>query len=118
MTNAPTVTIGAVKNVFVRVMQFENSGCEELSHGHQFDHATLVASGAVKVTANGKETIFKAPHLIWIKKDVIHKLEAIEPNTVCACIHGLRDETGDIVDPDMIPEGVQFDGAPPTRSTP
>lgn len=68
MTNAPTVTIGAVKNVFVRVMQFENSGCEELSHGHQFDHATLVASGAVKVTANGKETIFKAPHLIWIKR--------------------------------------------------
>jgi quercetin dioxygenase-like cupin family protein len=109
MSNQPVVKIGAVKNVYIRTMIFEHVGDKELGHSHQFHHATLVASGAVKVTANGKDTVFKSPHLIWINKDVHHTLEALEANTVCACIHGLRDEEGEIVDPDMIPDGVQYE---------
>jgi quercetin dioxygenase-like cupin family protein len=111
MSNQPLVKIGVVKNVYVRSMTFENSGDVELGAAHQFDHATLLASGSVKVTANGKETVFKAPHLIWIKQNVEHTIEALEPNTVCACIHGIRDEEGDIVDPSMIPDGVQYESS-------
>ena len=105
--------MGMVGNVFTRVMLFEDAGDTEHCHTHDYDHATLVAHGAVKVTANGKETVFKAPHLIWIRKDVRHELVALEPKTVCACIHALRDEHGDIVDPASIPNGVEYTLAAP-----
>lgn len=86
-------------------MFFKNKGDIEHGHHHNFDHATLVAHGSVLVRAKGKETVFKAPMLIWIAKDVQHELVALEDNTVCACIHGLRDKYGDIVDVSMVPEG-------------
>jgi hypothetical protein len=51
---------------------------------------------------------FEAPYMIYIKKDKMHELVALEPNTVAYCIHALRIGEGvdDIVDPDMVPEGV------------
>jgi quercetin dioxygenase-like cupin family protein len=118
MSTQPLVKIGAVKNVYVRAMTFQNPGDVELAHAHQFDHATLLAHGSVKVTANGKETVFKAPHLIWIKRDLEHTIEALEANTVCACIHGMRDEEGDIVDPSMIPDGMQYESSAKASSLP
>ena len=103
--NAPHIKISSVGNVFTRMMVFANKGDTEIGHTHNFDHATLVAHGAVLVRAKGKETVFEAPSLIWIAKDVQHELVALQDGTVCACIHGLRDKYGDIVDPSMIPEG-------------
>jgi hypothetical protein len=46
--------------------------------------------------------------MIYIHKDKIHELVALEDNTVAFCIHALRDGNGvdDILDPAMIPEGV------------
>jgi hypothetical protein len=46
--------------------------------------------------------------MIYINKDSIHELEALEDNTVAYCIHALRDtdKSGDILDPSMIPKGV------------
>jgi quercetin dioxygenase-like cupin family protein len=69
---------------------------------------TLLASGSLKIVANGKETIFKAPTMIYIHKDVRHELTSLENNTVAYCIHPLRDGNGvdDILDPSMIPQGV------------
>ena len=100
--------MGMVGNVYTRVMSFKDIGDTEHGHSHQFHHATLVAAGSVLVKAKGKETIFKAPHLIWINKDIDHELVALEPNTVCACIHGIRDADGEIVDPETVPNGVEF----------
>ena len=51
----------------------------------------------------GKETIFNAPHLIFIDKDRDHELTALEDNTIACCIHGVRDDSGDIVDAAWIP---------------
>jgi quercetin dioxygenase-like cupin family protein len=89
-------------------MHFEKAGDTEIGHTHPFDHLTLLASGSVKLTVEEKETIFKAPHMIYIHKDKVHKLEALEDNTVAYCIHALRDGNGvdDILDPASIPEGV------------
>lgn len=95
------------------MMFFKNAGDTEFGHTHQFDHATLVAYGSVLVRVCGKETLFKAPQLIWISKDLEHELVAQEAGTVCACLH--TTESGfpgintmdSIVSNDMIPDGAK-----------
>lgn len=104
----PKVQIGCVANLFSRQMHFEKAGDIEHGHTHPFDHLTLLAHGSLKVVVEGKETVFKAPHMIYIHKDKVHELTALEDNTVAFCIHALRDGNGvdDILDPAMIPKGV------------
>jgi len=102
------VKIGFVSNLYSRMMHFKYVGDTEHTHTPSFDHLTLLAHGSVKCIVNDKETIFKAPHMIFIKKDAEHKFTALENNTVAYCIHAMRigNDIGDIVDPSMIPEGV------------
>jgi hypothetical protein len=102
------VKIGCVANLFSRMMHFKNAGDTEHTHTHSFDHLTLLASGSVKCLVNNKESIFKAPHMIYIKKDEEHCFTALEDNTVAYCIHAMRigEKVEDIVDPTMIPDGV------------
>jgi quercetin dioxygenase-like cupin family protein len=104
----PKVQLGCVANLFSKQMFFEKAGDKEAGHTHPFDHLTLLAFGSLKVTVEGNETVFKAPHMIYIHKDKVHKLEALEDNTVAYCIHALRsgNEVDDILDPAMIPNGV------------
>ena len=103
----PIVHIGCVANLFSRMMHFEKAGDIEIGHTHQFDHLTLLAKGNLKVTVEGKTSEFTAPHMIYIHKDKVHELEALTDNTVAYCIHALRDKnTEDILDPTMIPAGV------------
>lgn len=105
--NSPIVHIGCVANLYSRMMRFEKAGDIEVGHKHQFDHLTLLAKGKLQVTVEGKTSEFSAPHMIWIHKDKIHELVALTDETVAYCIHALRDiETGDIIDPSMIPDGV------------
>jgi hypothetical protein len=102
------VKIGCVSNLYSRMMHFKNAGDTEHSHTHSFDHLTLLAAGSVKCAVDGNETIFKAPHMIFIHKDKMHAFTALEDNTVAYCIHPMRigERVEDIVDPSMIPEGV------------
>lgn len=106
--NTPEIAIGFVANLFSRMMRFKKSGDTEVGHAHQFDHLTLLAKGKLKVTVNGKVSHFATPHMIYIHKDYVHELEALEDETVAYCIHALRtpDQT-DILDPSMVPEGVK-----------
>jgi len=108
MTDQPHVQIGCVANLFSRQMHFKNARDLEHGHTHPFDHLTLLASGSLRVTVNGKTTDFKAPHMIYIKAEHEHELVALEDNTVAYCIHALRDGNGvdDIIDPAAIPLGV------------
>lgn len=103
----PKINIGCVANLYSRMMHFEKIGDTEMGHTHPFDHLTLLASGSIAVTVDEVETVFKAPHMIYIHKDKNHKLVALEDNTVAFCIHALRDGDGvdDIIDPSMIPKG-------------
>lgn len=101
------VKLGCVANLFSRMMLFEKTGDIEQTHEHSFDHLTLLAHGSVKCVVDGQETIFKAPHMIYIHKDKKHEFTALEDNTVTYCIHAMRvgEKIEDIVDPTMIPNG-------------
>lgn len=102
------VKIGCVSNLYSRMMHFKNAGDTEPSHTHCFDHLTLLASGSVECEVDGVKTIFKAPHMIFIKKDKMHMFTALEDNTVAYCIHAMRigERVEDIADPSMFPDGV------------
>ena len=104
----PEVKLGSVANLFSRQMHFKNVGDMEHGHTHQFDHLTLLAAGRLQITVDGHVSEFIAPHMIYIKKDKMHELVALEPNTVAYCIHALRigEDVDDILDPSMVPEGV------------
>ena len=108
MRDTPHVQIGCVANLFSRQMHFKKAGDMEHGHTHPFDHLTLLASGALRVTVNGKTTDFKAPHMIYIKAEYNHELVALEDNTVAYCVHALRQGNGveDIIDPASVPAGV------------
>jgi hypothetical protein len=104
------VKVGCVSNLYSRMMHFKNAGDTEHTHTHSFDHLTLLASGSVKCVVNNQETIFKAPHMIFIHKDKMHAFTALEDNTVAYCIHAMRigERIEDIADPSMFPDGVQI----------
>ena len=109
----PNIKVAHVHGLYTRMMEFVNVGDTEVEHTHQFDHATLVAHGSVLVRCRGKETVFKAPQLIWIAKDLMHELVAQEAGTVCVCLHTTASSrignpaVDDIVSPDMIPQGAE-----------
>jgi quercetin dioxygenase-like cupin family protein len=100
----PEVKLGFVYNLFSRMMHFKNAGDIEQGHVHQFDHLTLLATGSLRVTIDGASTDFTAPHMIFIRKDKMHELVALEDNTVAYCIHAVENGGEDIVDPSMMPK--------------
>ena len=106
--NSPDISIGLVANLYSRMMHFKNKGDMEIGHTHQFDHLTLLSTGKLRVTVEGKTTDFNAPHMIYIHKDKIHELEALTDNTIAYCIHALRDDNDDIIDDSMIPSGINI----------
>jgi len=105
----PTIAIGAVSNLYSRMMHFKKAGDIEQGHAHKFDHLTLLASGSLKIKVNEKESTFTAPNMIFIKEGEKHELTALEDNTVAFCIHALRTDSKDnnLVTHEMIPNGIE-----------
>ena len=105
----PLVSIAHVHGLYTRMMHFADVGDVEIGHTHQFDHATLVAHGSVLVRCRGRETVFKAPQLVWIAAELEHELVAQEAGTVCVCLHTTASQLWgeNIVAKDMIPAGAE-----------
>jgi quercetin dioxygenase-like cupin family protein len=110
---SPKINIIALSNVYSRLMHFLKKGDVENGHKHTYDHATLVSSGSVLVEVLDeftKEPIssktFISPSMVFIHKDKIHRLTALEDNTVCSCIHAIRTIDEEIVDSDFLIEPV------------
>ena len=98
-----------VSNLWIKQMHFENAGDTMQGHSHKFDHPTLLAVGSAKVTVEGVSTIFRAPHIIFIAKDKLHEIEAVEPGTIAYCIHPIRGERQeDIYAHNQIPAGIEY----------
>jgi quercetin dioxygenase-like cupin family protein len=102
-----SVSISYVDNVYVRQMHFHKANAFMDGHKHTYNHLTLLGKGKIKVIVNDKETEYTAPHAIFIHKDFEHKLIALEDDTVAYCIHAVRDEAGDVLDPDTVPDGTK-----------
>lgn len=98
----PKVSLIMSGNLYMRQMRFESKGDIEQGHCHVFDHITLLATGTLKVKAQGKETVFTAPSAIKILANEIHELEAMEDNTLAYCVHALRDAVTEDVLPDTM----------------
>jgi hypothetical protein len=103
----PEIGISCVASVYVRQMHFKKAGDIEQGHAHIFDHQTLLSKGSIEIEVQGVKTKFTAPHIIFIRKNERHELTALEDDTVCFCIHALRDgdDVCDIVPPETIPMG-------------
>ena len=111
----PMTSMALVANVWVKQMFFQNVGDSNPGHKHLFDHSTLLATGGVQVNIGGVVSEFKAPRIIWVKAGVEHTFTATRPNTVCYCIHAIRDGDGvdDIIDPESVPAGARGLGSIP-----
>lgn len=109
--NHPSSKISVVANTWIKQMHFLKAGDMNDGHKHIFDHQTLLGKGSVKVTVNGKVSEFKAPTIIFIRAGFEHQIEALEDDTVCYCIHAIRDgeRVEDIIDPADIPnDGMMY----------
>ena len=102
----PITDVKIVDNVFVKLHHFLRAGNTHQGHAHNFDHITLLASGAVRMVHDNGETEFRAPHLIVTPKGISHQFTALEPNTVFCCVHAIRDGDGvdDVASADITPE--------------
>ena len=104
----PETKMVCVSNLWIRQMHFVKAGDQNEGHVHNFDHITLLSKGSVAVDVDGSVTEFRAPHMIYIAKGKRHFLRALEADTIACCIHALRtgEREEDILDPSMIPAGV------------
>ena len=104
----PNIMLGVADNLWSKQMHFLKAGDVEQGHKHCFSHFTLLATGKLSIRVEDKTTKFTAPHMIFIAAEKEHELTALEDNTVAYCIHPLRDgdQVEDILDPSMIPAGV------------
>ena len=106
----PEIKILVLSNIFSRMMYFRNKGDVECGHKHTFDHATQVSHGSVLVEVLDDDNIvtaskvFNAPNMIFIDKDKFHRITALEDKTVCSCIHAIKTNDNEIIDPDFLIE--------------
>lgn len=112
--NRPDIKITAISNVYTRLMHFKNNGDVEHGHSHAYDHGTLLSKGSVLYEVldaeDGKvvkSKIFHAPGYIFVEKNKFHRITALEDDTVCTCIHALRDVNEDIIDPESFIDPVE-----------
>jgi len=112
----PSIKIMCISNVYTRLMHFKNVGDVELGHAHAFDHGTLVSSGSILVEILDSKTnkpisnkTIEAPNFVFIEKNKFHRITALSDNTVCACIHALRTNDEELLEPNFFVEQLTGD---------
>lgn len=82
--------IGDVAGLYFRTMLLKEVGTVVPQHTHDYDHATLIGSGSVRLWVDG-EWIgdFIAGMALEIIANHEHLFQALEPMTRLTCIHTL-----------------------------
>ena len=113
--STPDIKILAISNVYCRLMHFKKTGDVENGHCHTYDHGTLLSTGKVLVEMlddNGQTVLsaktFVAPSFIFVNKNHMHRITALEDNSIACCIHALRDINEDIVPPEFLVEQMEL----------
>lgn len=94
-------------NIYVKKMLFEQQGTVYCGHHHSYDHITLVSSGKVRVRFGPvpeaflppEEKEYAATSMFITRSFREHEIMSLEDNTVVCCIHAIRQEDGQIIDP-------------------
>ena len=73
-------------------MSFMKKGWIAQTHAHRFDHQTLLTSGALRITTDGRITDYHAPAILLVQAGTKHRFEALEDGTVAYCVHALSAE--------------------------
>ena len=100
MSQSPELDTGS--NIFVRPNHLERAGDKVDGHKHNFDHTTIIYTGAVHVKAelpDGRvlERDFRAPDYFLVRADVEHEITALEDKTIFWCVYAHRDPQGRVV---------------------
>jgi len=121
--SSPEIQIFAISNVYCRLMNFKKSGDVENGHCHTYDHGTLLSKGKVLVEMledDGikvvSKKVFIAPTFIYINKNHMHRITALEDETVACCIHALRDIEENILSSDFFVEQIELADSPEQQS--
>jgi hypothetical protein len=92
-----TTDIKMAGGIFLKSTHFRHAGMIAPQHAHRFDHISYVASGAIRIEADGVTLgEFTAPASIVIKAGVMHFFTTLAPDTVILCIHNTDRSGGDI----------------------
>lgn len=88
-------------NIFVRPNVMLTAGDIVNGHAHNFDHTTIVFSGAIRIKrtlADGKEQSqeIAAPGHCLILAGVEHEITALLDNTVFWCVYAHREPQGEV----------------------
>lgn len=93
-------------NIFIRQMFFPTAGFVVVGHRHDFDHTTYVARGSLRIErldahGNVERSIVKTASAGYnwclIKAGVIHRLTALEDDSMGHCIYSHRDPQGEVI---------------------
>lgn len=92
----PDVEFSIQDGIFIKQMFMDRAGIMVPQHSHSYEHASMLASGSVRVWQDEKLIgDFKAPIPINIPAKCKHMFMSLEPNTVVYCIHRI-DRSGSI----------------------
>lgn len=84
----PDVEFTIQDGIFIKQMYLDRAGLYVPQHSHKYDHASMLASGSVRLWKDGELAgDFKAPTPINITAGTKHTFMSLEPNTVIYCIH-------------------------------
>lgn len=114
---ATRVTEWVSGNILLRPMRFPRAGDSVKGHAHNFDHTTYIVRGAVQIdrldeTGQVADSVIKraGDTFCWvlIKAGVIHRLTALEDESLGHCIYAHRNPQGEVV--------AEYDGWTPAHA--
>lgn len=82
--------IGDVAGLYFRTLLLKEAGTVVPQHTHDYDHATLVCAGSVRLWVDGEWVgDFGAGMAVRIAAHHDHVFQALEPMTRLTCVHDL-----------------------------
>ncbi len=86
--NQPIVTESTVNGVWTAHIAIRDAGTRTPQHSHAFDHLTVLAHGAVRVSRSDADPVeYTAPADILIPARVKHLFETLTPDVALVCVH-------------------------------
>lgn len=80
-----------VSGIYFRSYLIPHRGTRIPQHVHDYDHGSVIGSGAVRVRVDGQVIgIYGAGHVVPIKAGQLHEFETLEDRTRVICVHSVE----------------------------